>query len=108
MRNLIWAGALVFVVGCAPRYSIREVRDYREAIKIAEEEGFDTTRQREHLAEMVDSYMDNPGLDAQDQAMRQMALSQAAMAFNSNPYFQPQPQAMPLSPMEYQRAVTGR
>lgn len=104
MRNMIWAGVLVFVVGCAPRYSIREVRDYREAIKIAEEEGFDTTRQREHLAEMVESYMENPGLDAQDQ----MALSQAAMAFNANPYLQPQPQAMPLSPVEYQRAVTGR
>lgn len=95
--------ALVFG-GCAPRYSIRQVRDYHEAIKMAEASGFDTTRQREHLAEMVESYMDNPGLDAQDQ----MALSQAAMAFNSNPYFQPQPQAMPLSPVEYQRAVTGR
>lgn len=94
----VLAVALVFG-GCAPRYTIRQVQNYDAALSIAEKRGMEVSKQRAKLEKMLVSYFENP--------------KEEPGKFNTGlmmtmPIPGAQAQGMPLSPMEYQRAVTGR
>lgn len=97
MRNLIWAGALVFVAGCAPRYTIRQVQNYDAALSIAEKRGMEVSKQRAKLEKMLVSYFENP---KEEPAKFNTGLMMTMPGV--------QTQGLPYSPADYQRAVAGR
>ena len=83
-------GFCLLLIGCAPtRYSLREIREYDQAITLAEAQGIDTTAEHRKLVDMLISYMKNPGMDQSDRAMHRMATAQTLQAINSMPIMQP-------------------
>lgn len=98
---------LALASGCAPaRVSLRELRDYDQAIQLAEKQGIDTTAQHAKLVEMIVSYLKRPGVDPEVRAMRAQAAAQTMMMLDSPPL--PTSRPMPMSPNEYRHAVWGR
>ncbi len=115
MTNTMKLLALCFTValisGCATqKVSLKDLQDYNKAIQIAEQEHLDTTDMHKHLVEMFISYMKHPGQDPylkamQDQAHAQQAQAMAAALQNIQMQQQLNNQPIPLSPLEYQRAI---
>ncbi len=111
MKHVLLILAFSLTACATPRISLRDIKDYDQAIHIAESNGLDTKEMHKHLVEMFVSYLKDPGEDPQLAAMKQAADAQgwqaaALMIQATQPVYQPQP--MPMSPREFNHAVWGR
>lgn len=105
LRVTAWCGILLLCLsGCAtPRVSLREIREYDQAIGLAEKNGIDTTEMRKKLVEMLLSYLENPGVDPVVQAQMSIAEAQqmqgvlGVMALQQNQQVIDNTQPMPMT-----------
>lgn len=107
MNKIIVLAVALSLTGCAgQRYTLNQIRDYDQAIKIADSNGMDTKLMHDHLVEMVFSYAQHPGEDEytkaarmQARAMQTQSLAAIAALTRSAPFTPPL-----LSPSEYRQA----
>ncbi len=83
---------------CAPRYTIHQVRDYDEAITIAEKRGFNVADRKAHLSDMLTTYFNHP--KEEKNTSTSVGFMMPLPSLDNN-------QPMPLSPAQYHAAVTG-
>lgn len=105
--------AVVLLSGCATtkQVSLRELREYDQAISIAESRGMDTSEMRKHLVDMMIVYMKQPGKDPYLKAIEKQTKAAQMQAFNgfimANPGFSYQGPSnnRPMSPGEFFRGM---
>lgn len=95
MRAAILIFSLLFT-GCAHQYSLSEIQQYDQAMKLSEAQGIDTQFMHGRLVEMLASYAKHPGEDPYEQAARQasqaMGIAAAASLYEAlKPPIQPMP-----------------
>ncbi len=109
---LCLACAFLMSSGCAfKRYSLREIQEYDQVIKVAESNHIDTTAAHKKLVEMFMSYMEHPGVDPYVQAaldasqgMEMMGAASAVQAINQTAaMYQSQPMPVPAPPPPFFR-----
>ena len=104
MKYLCALMLAIMLTGCATTHkvSLHELREYDQAIQIAERQGIDTTAMHKTLVDMFMSYLKDPGQDpylkaAQDSAdaMQWGAVAATMQAFKPIPVYDPGPMSPP-------------
>lgn len=87
----------LIATGCSHRYSLYELQEYDQAMKLSQEQGMDTQFMREQMAAMLTSYAKHPGEDPFVRSARQesqaLGIAAAASLYEAT---KPQPQPMPM------------